>query len=203
MDKLISEMRDHYIICGYGRMGKQVATDLRQHNVPVVVIEDNPVHIPELIEQGIPYIEGKATEDKILIAAGAERAKGIVAVAASDEENVFITLTARVLNPNLFIVARSILEENEDKLKRAGANRVVSPYILGGHRIAAAVLKPRVMAFLDVALQRDNLDIEIGDVVVSSSAPFAGKTIRESGFRESTGATILAIKRANEKIVGN
>ena len=81
MDKLISEMRDHYIICGYGRMGKQVATDLRQHNVPVVVIEDNPVHIPELIEQGIPYIEGKATEDKILIAAGAERAKGIVAEA--------------------------------------------------------------------------------------------------------------------------
>jgi len=203
MDKLIESMSGHYIICGFGRMGQQIAEDLRRHNVPYVVIEKNPEQLPKLKEQNIPYVEGNATEDEVLLKAGIERASGLVAVATTDEENVFIVLTARGLNSELFIVARSIREENEDKLKKAGANKVMSPYVLGGRRMAAAILKPRVMDFLDLALHTDGIDTEIGDIVVSESAPFVNKTIKSCGLKESTGVTVLAIKRKDGSVYGN
>ena len=132
MQGQIDKLRDHYIICGFGRMGQEISRVFQSSNVPYTVIEINPAQIPKLIEWGVPFIEGNASDDKVLTAAGILRAKGLVTVAATDEENVFITLTARGLNPNLFIVARSILEGNEGKLKRAGANRVMSPYTAGG-----------------------------------------------------------------------
>ncbi|MBI2843861.1 MAG: cation:proton antiporter [Armatimonadetes bacterium] len=203
MDKIIANLSSHYIICGYGRMGQQIVKDLRRYNVPHVVVEDNPEQLPKLIEQNVPHIDGKASEDKVLVKAGIERAKGLISVAASDEENVFVVLTARGLNPNLFIVARSILEENEDKLRRAGADKVMSPYILGGRRMAAAVLKPRVMDFLDLALHTDDIDTEIGDFVVSESAPFANKSLRDSRIRQTVGVTVVAIRRADGTTVAN
>jgi len=203
MDKLIANMSDHYIICGYGRMGQQIAKDFSRQCVPFVVVESNPVQIPKLVEQGVPFVEGNASEDEVLLKAGIQRAKGLVSVAATDEENVFITLTARGLNPNLVIVARSILEENEDKLRRAGADKVMSPYILGGRRMSAAILKPRVMDFLELAVHSENLELEIGDIVVSASAPFVGKTIRDSGIRQETGVIILAIRRTTGEMVAN
>ncbi len=194
MDRTIAKLSDHYIVCGYGRMGQQIVKDFNHSGVPYVVVEWNPVQLPKLIEQGVPYVEGNASEDRVLIAAGIERARGLIAVAASDEENVFIVLTARGLNPNLFIVARSILEENEDKLRRAGANRVMSPYILGGHRMAAAALKPRAMDFLDFLVRSDHGEMDIGDLTVSASSPLIGRTIKESGIRQSTGVLILGVK---------
>ncbi|MEN6519795.1 MAG: cation:proton antiporter [Armatimonadota bacterium] len=203
MDNAIAKMSNHYIICGYGRMGQQIAGDLRHNDVEFVVIERNPAQLPKLKEQNIPYVEGNATEDRVLLDAGIERASGLISVAATDEENVFIVLTARGLNQDLFIVARSILEENEDKLRKAGANRVMSPYVLGGRRMAASILKPRVMDFLDIALHAGGIDIEIGDIVVPESAPFANKTIRDSGLRKSAGVIVLAVKRRDGRIYGN
>lgn len=203
MDKLIESMSGHYIICGFGRMGQQIAGDLDRHNMPYVVIEKNPDQLPRLKEENISYVEGNATEDLVLIKAGIERASGLIAVATSDEENVFIVLTARGLNSNLFIVARSIREENEDKLKKAGADKVMSPYVLGGRRMAAAILKPRVMDFLDLALHTDGIDTEIGDIVVAESAPFANKTIQNSRLKETTGVTVLAIKHPDGCMYGN
>ena len=194
MENQISKLRDHYIVCGYGRMGQEIVRVFRRSNVPHAVIEINPEQLPKLAAQNIPFIEGDASDDKVLLAAGIMRAKGLVTVAPNDEDNVFITLTARGLNPDLFIVARSILEENEVKLKRAGANRVMSPYITGGRRMAFAALRPHVVEFLDATIHADEVVFELEDVHVRASSPFVGKRIRESGVRESSGATILAVR---------
>jgi len=203
MNQVIAGMHDHFIVCGFGRMGQQIAKDFQQQNVPFVVIEINPEQIPKLKELNIPFIEGQASEDKVLKAAGIERAKGLIAVNPTDEENVFIVLTARGLNPNLFIVARSILQENEDKLRRAGANKVVSPYVLGGHRMAAAMLSPRTVEFLELVSRYDYSATEIGDILISENSKFAGRTIQESGIRESTGVLVLAIGQQTGKKMTN
>lgn len=203
MDRLIDSISDHYVICGYGRMGQQIVKDLMRHGALCVVVESNPEQIPKLRERNIPHIEGTASEDRMLIKAGIERAKGLIAVAASDEDNVFIVLTARVLNPDLFIVARSILKENEDKLRHAGADKVMSPYILGGRRMAAAVIKPEVMDFLDLVVHSDGLETEMGNVTVTSGSFCIGKTLRELGLWEICEVTLLAIKRQGEGIHAN
>ena len=161
MLKHISALRDHYIICGFGRMGQQIVKDLSRENVSYAVIERNPEQLPKLIAQDIPFVEGNASDDKVLRAAGIERARGLITVAPSDEDNVFITLSARALNPNLFIVARSIMEDNENKLRVAGANRVMSPYVMGGKRMATAVLRPNVLDFLELAMHTDDVQMMI------------------------------------------
>ncbi len=194
MESKISGFRDHFIICGFGRMGQEISRVFRSSNVPYAVIEINPEQLPKLVEGGIPFIEGNASDDKVLTAAGIKQARGLVTVAATDEENVFITLTARGLNPDLFIVARSIREENEDKLKRAGANRVMSPYITGGRRMAFAALRPHVLEFLDATIHADHVVFELDDIDIIEKSPFSGKKIRESKIRETSGATILAVR---------
>lgn len=203
MDKLIESMSDHYIICGYGRMGQQIVKDLNQYKVPCVIVECNPEQLPKLREQNIPHIEGKASEDPVLVKAGIKRARGLIAVAASDEENVFIVLTAKVLNPNLFIVARSILKENEDKLKHAGADMVMSPYILGGRRMAAAVIKPEVMDFLDLVVHSDGTDVEMAKITVPPGSSCINKMLREINPWETCGVTLLAVRRQNEDMHAN
>lgn len=203
MDKIIAGLKDHYIVCGYGRMGKQIVSDFERYSVPHVVIEWNPEQLPRLIERNVPHIEGKATEDEVLIKAGVQRARGLIAVTATDEENVFIVLTARGLNPGLYIVARSILQDNEDKLRRAGADRVMSPYVLGGRQMATAVLKPRVMDFLDLVLHQSESNLEIADLVVCESAEFANRTIAESAIRNRIGINVLAVKSADGSIHTN
>ncbi len=194
MQNEISHIRDHYIICGYGRMGQEIVRVFKRTKVPIVVIETNPEQVPKLIDQQLPHIEGDATDDKILLEAGIMRARGLVTVGPTDEGNVFITLTARGLNPHLYIIARSIREDNEDKLRRAGANRVMSPYTTGGRRMAFAALRPHVVEFLDATVHADNLMFELEDVIVSQKAPFVGKQIKDSRIRELSGATILAIR---------
>lgn len=203
MDDLISNLADHYIVCGYGRMGKQIVKDLRQTQLPHVVVEWNPEQVPSLVENQVLYIEGRATDDETLKRAGIDRAKGLIAVTATDEENVFIVLTARGMSKNLYIVARSIQEENEDKLRRAGANRVMSPYVLGGRRIAAAITKPRTMDFLDVVMHNESPELEFGDLLVEQGCNLAGKSLRETQVRSRFGITVLAIKREGEHIHAN
>lgn len=202
MMKHISTIKDHYIVCGYGRMGQQIVRDLKRENVPHVVIETNPEQLPKLIEQDIPYVEGDASDDKVLKAAGIERAKGLITVAPTDEDNVFITLSARALNPNLYIVARSIMQENEGKLKMAGANRVMSPYMLGGRRMAAAVLRPNVLDFLELAFY-DDLQLMVEELAVAPNSRIAGKSLGFCDIRNEIGATVLAIKKTTGKTIAN
>jgi voltage-gated potassium channel len=198
MEKQISKMRDHQIICGYGRMGQQIAKDFLRNDMPFVVIETNPEQIPRLIAQEIPFVEGNASDDQILIAAGIKYARGLVTVSPSDQDNVFITLTARGLSPKLHIVARSILEENEDKLRRAGANVVLSPYVMGGRRMSSAVIRPHVLEFVDTAMHSENLDLLIEEVKIGPKAEFVDRTLRDSGIKEKSGCIILAVKDGGE-----
>jgi Kef-type K+ transport system membrane component KefB/Trk K+ transport system NAD-binding subunit len=203
MDQLIDSITNHYIICGYGRMGQQIVKDLRRQQVPFVVIENNPEQMPRLKLENIPYLKGKGSHDDTLQRAGIARAQGLIAVAASDEENVFIVLTARGLNPRLFIVARSIREENEDKIRRAGADRVMSPYILGGRRMAAAVTKPGVMDFLDLLIHSDQPDIEIAHAILPAPSPAVGLTLGALNLWQQCGVTVLAVQRLGEAIHAN
>jgi voltage-gated potassium channel len=203
MQKHISKLRNHFIICGFGRMGQQIVKDLQREGVPHCVIERNPEQLPKLVAQDIPFIEGNASDDKILKAAGIERAKGLITVAPSDEDNVFITLSARGLNPRLFIVARSIQEENEDKLKMAGADRVMSPYVLGGKRMAQSVLRPNVLDFLELAMHTDEMQMMIEEISIGTDSKLIETPLAESGLKSETGVTVIAISKASGKMVAN
>jgi len=203
MEERIAKLSDHFIICGFGRMGQQISRDFTRHKTAFCVIELNPEQLPRLVAWKIPFVEGNASEDRVLIAAGIKRARGLVTVAASDAENIFITLSARVLNPKLYIVARSILEENEDKIRRAGADRVMSPYVLGGRRMAEAALHPQVIDFLDTTLHTEDLDLEMQGIAVEEGSRFAGCTLQGCAIRRTTGVTVLAIKRSDGQLLGN
>lgn len=203
MNKQIAAIRDHYIVCGFGRMGQQIVKDFRRENTPHVVIEMNPEQMPKLIAQNIPYVEGDASDDRILLAAGIKRASGLITVAPTDEDNVFITLSARALNPKLHIVARSIQEENENKLRMAGANRVMSPYVLGGRRMAAAVLRPNVLDFLELAFHTDHLQLTVEELSIGASARLAGKTLGFCDIRSEIGATVLAVMKSSGETIAN
>ncbi len=203
MQKRIDSMKDHYIICGFGRMGQQIAKDFRREGVPFVVIEQNPEQLPKLVEWDIPHLEGNASDDKVLVAAGIERAKGLITVLPTDEDNVFITLSARALNPNLYIVARSILLENENKLRMAGADRVMSPYVMGGRRMAIAVLRPNVLDFLELATHGDHPSIMIEEIAVDPGSCLVGKSLSESRLKQEAGVSVIAIKRSSGELLPN
>ena len=203
MENIISKMTDHYIICGYGRMGKQIVRDLANYSVPCVVVEWNPEQFPLLREENIPFVEGKASDDAVLIKAGIKRAKGLISVAPTDEENVFITLTAKDLNPNLFVVARSIRTQNEDKLKHAGADMVMSPYVLGGRRMAAAVIRPEVMDFLDLVVHDEGVETEMAKITVGASCGCRGRTLKDINLWERCRVTLLGLRRKGEDLHAN
>lgn len=203
MEKTIRGMSDHYIICGYGRMGQAIAGEFKARKVEYVVIEHNPEQLPKLAAEKGLYVEGDASDEKTLLAAGVERARGLIAVAPSDADNTFIVLTAKGINPRLFVVARSIKMEDEAKLRRAGADRVLSPYILGGKRMAWSVLRPNVVDFLESAMYSESLELEISEVTVHEKSEFANKTIRESGIRERSGASVIAIKSRGGALTSN
>ena len=194
MEKIIKGVKDHYIICGYGRMGQAIAAEFRARHIPFVVVENNPEQLPKLIAEKALFVEGDATDEKILLAAGVEQAKGLISVAPTDADNTFIVLTAKGINPNIFTVARSIKVEDEPKLRRAGADRVISPYILGGKRMAWAVLRPTVVDFLESALYSESLELEISEITVTAQSEFANQTLRDSHIREKSGATVIAVK---------
>ena len=203
MEKKIRGMSGHYIICGYGRMGQAISTEFKARKVPYVVVESNPEQIPKLLSEKAFFVEGDASDEDTLIAAGVERARGLIAVAPSDADNTFIVLTAKGINPKLFVVARSIKMEDEPKLRRAGADRVMSPYILGGKRMAWSVLRPTVVDFLESALYSESLELEISEVVITAGSEFANKPIRDSGIRQKSGATIIAIKSRGGGLTSN
>jgi voltage-gated potassium channel len=203
VEKQIESMRDHYIICGYGRIGSLICREFAARPVPFVVVENQDPVVDKLNTEGYPYIRGSATEDDTLLKAGIKRAKGLIAVVTSDTENVYITLTARGLNPDLFILARAGEEGSEIKLKRAGASKVISPYHIGGSRMAQAILRPNVVDFIEIATGREHLDLQIEEICIPASSAFAGQNLLASGLRKQTGVIIVGIKKETGRMIFN
>lgn len=199
----IDALRDHYIICGYGRIGALICREFAAKPIPFVVVENNPAVLEKLEEDGVLFLRGNATEDETLLKAGIMSAKGLVSVVTSDTENVYITLTARGLNPDLFILARSGEPGSELKLQRAGANKVVSPYHIGGTRMAQAILRPNVVDFIEIATGREHLDLQMEEIFIPGKSPFVGQNLKDAGLRKDTGVIIVGIKKASGKMVFN
>jgi voltage-gated potassium channel len=197
MEKKIRELKEHYIICGFGRVGHQVAETFRSSGLQFVVLDSKKETADELEQMGAPGIVGDATSDSILTDAGIMTAKGLVACSDSDVVNVFITLSARALNPKLFIVARAGLKDTEKKLLMAGANRVLSPYYISGKRMAALATQPVTSDFLDLVTHGGGVDFKLYEIAIPENSKIVDKTIKESEIRNSSGVAVLAIKKSD------
>ncbi|MFH2034445.1 MAG: potassium channel protein [Candidatus Margulisiibacteriota bacterium] len=197
MEKKISDMKDHYIICGYGRVGHQVADDLLAEKIPFVVIDPKPEIAHELEQENIPFLVGDATEDEYLEKAGIKKAKGLIASSDSDADNVFVILSARVSNPDVFIVARAGSKESENKLRKAGANRVISPYYIAGRRMAAMAVRPTATDYLDTVMHSEHLQLALREFPIKEKSRLCDKTILDAKIREKAGATVLAIRKVD------
>ncbi len=195
MEREIGRLSDHYIICGAGRVGRSAARELARRPVPFLIIEQNEAKAQRYAAEKWLMMVGDATQEQILRDAQIDRARGLVAATTTDATNLYIVLTARALNAKLKIVARASEEDAEKHLLTAGADSVVSPYAFAGQRIAQPFLRPHVVSFLDTATTHLGVDLEIGEVYVSSASAFAGKTIESSRIRQDRGVIILAIKR--------
>lgn len=195
MKQLIKTLENHYIVCGYGRMGRQIANDLRVRGEAYIIVDGNPDLEETFIENKIPYLIGNAMEDDILLEVGIERARGLVAALSSDASNVMTVLSARELNRNLYVVARVVHRESESKLRRAGANEVINPYQIGGHRMALSLLRPAVHDFLTHIFNFGDKQhaVDVGQLSVKEGSLLAGKTIATCGLRNKYGVNVLGI----------
>jgi voltage-gated potassium channel len=200
--KHIKKLKDHYIICGFGRIGEIIARQLKERKIPLVIVESNAELLSTLEETGYYFIAGDASKEEVLQEAGIERAKGLVAVVSSDANNVFITLTARSLNPNIFIVARGVEPGSEQKLIRAGADRVESPYELGGRKMAQTILRPNVTTFIELAMKED-VDLWMEEIVVNPASALVGLALKDSGIRQQMNTIVVSIKRASGEMLFN
>ncbi len=191
--KMISRLKDHFIICGYGRVGEQVALEMKKLKAPFLIIDNSEKRVEAAKKENFLVIKGNATDEEILKEANIEKAKGLAAVVGNDADNVFIVLTARSLSPEIFIVARSNTLEDENKLYRAGADRVLSPAVFGGRKIASLLVKPGVSEYIDALSFGEMLEFQIEEYQVPKSSPLVGKTLKESKVRDLTGAVVIAI----------
>lgn len=203
VERRIEHLTDHYVVCGFGRMGRIVCKELAAKPVPFVVVERDPESLRLIEQEHYLCVDGDATEDAVLGRAGIERARGLVSALSRDEDNVYVTLSARQLKPDLLIVARAEDERSETKLLRAGATRVVSPYVIGGARMAGALLRPTVLDVIDLATHHRSIELRIEELAVGPAAFAAGTTLRDSGLREQLGLIVIAIKKASGEMVFN
>ncbi|MBW2039416.1 MAG: potassium channel protein [Deltaproteobacteria bacterium] len=203
LEKRIKRQKDHFILCGYGRIGSFIAREFKREDVPFVIVENDPERIKLIEEDEFPYVEGDADEDEILVRAGIERARGLIAAVRSDADNLYITLSARSLNPNLYILSRANEEGADRKLLSAGANRVVSPYLMGAARMVNAVLRPNIVEFVDLVVRRRHLELQLEEITVEDDARFKGKPLGESGIRRDLGLIVVAIKKQLGKMIFN
>jgi voltage-gated potassium channel len=195
--RAIERLSEHYIICGYGRVGRRAATEFRHAAIEFVVLDFNPGALELAREHGELFVEGTGTEDEDLLAAGLERARGLIASSDSDADNLYITLSARAVRPDLLIVARASDEDAARKLRLAGADRVVQPYATAGKEMANLVLRPQVAAFLDIVTSGAGPELLFEEIEVAEGAGPAGKSIRALRIRGETGAMIVALRKGD------
>ncbi len=199
MKSAVRRLKDHYIVCGAGDVGREVITEFQRAKVKFVVIERNPEVSFISEDESVLFIQDDASEDKALLDAGIESAKGLVSVLPEDEYNLFVVFTARQLNPNLSIVAKATDEGTSKKLIKAGADRVISPTQIAGQRMASVMLRPSVVSFLDVIVGNLDMNMRVEQVPVAAGSHLIGKTLRESGIGEHTGAIIIGINNATKQ----
>ncbi len=203
LEKMIDRMSNHYVICGCGRIGHLICKELEAEKVPFVVVDNSTEVIERVAEEGFVYCKGDATHDKCLVEAGVKRAKGIVCVLPSDAQNLYVILTAKELNPDIWILSRSEDEASEHRLLRAGADRVMSPYTFGGMRMSMAILRPAMLDFIEITTSRASLELRMEEMVVCDGSPVIGKTLEESEIRSKYGLIIVAVKKESGKMIFN
>ncbi len=203
MEKKIARLKDHYIICGYGRIGSIVARELLRENCEIVIIDKNPDVINKLKEKRYLYVEGDATSDEILLQAGLKRAKAVITTLTSDAQNIYVTLSVKQLSPNTEVIARAEDESSIPKLKYAGADKVLTPYLIGGLRMAQLVLRPTVINFLEMAIHGNDMGLQMEELKVSPNSELVDKDLIESQIRPKYNIIIIAMKKKDGRIVYN
>lgn len=203
MEKLLDKLKDHYIICGYGRVGGYVCREFKARKVPFVIIEKDSENIESLSRTDNIYLEGDATDDEILKAAKIDRARGIVSTIASEADNVYLALSARYLNPGLTITCRADSEQAERKIQRAGADRVISPYVIGGYRMALATLRPNVVDFLQVSAAGPKGNFRIEEFYIKENSPLANVKLKDTDIRYKLGLMVVGIRKPEKGMIRN
>lgn len=193
--RMIDQLSGHFILCGYGRIGQVIAEEFSRQRIPYVVIDRNTERVHEVIAAGGTAVAADASREDVLRRVGIDRARGLIAAVGTDAENVYTVLTARVLRPDLYIIARIESADAEQKLMRAGANRVLSPYQLGGVQMAATALRPAVVDFMRLATSSERLDLAAEQVEVAASTRLVGRSIKDANLRQEFGVIVVAIER--------
>jgi voltage-gated potassium channel len=195
-ERMLDDLNHHFIICGFGRIGQIVAREFSRQNVPLVIIERDVERMQAAIDEGYLAVEADASSEDVLRRVGIGRARGFIAAVSTDADNVFAILTARLLRPDLFIIGRAETEDAKAKLVRAGADRVLSPYQIGGLQLAQTALRPAVVDFVQLATSSDNLDLNMEQVLIGPGAALAGRSIVEASLRQRFGVVVVGIQRA-------
>jgi len=203
LEKKIDRMKNHYIVCGYGRIGRVLCKNLRRKPLNLVVVEKDPELTSVMDADGVLYISGDAADEENLIRAGINRAKGLIALLASDADNVFLVLTARQLAPDLSIIARASQEKAKSKLQAAGANTVESPYEMGAVSMANRIIRPTVTSFLNLAFAHKRKDIQMEEIPVSASSDLVNVLLKDTGIRQKYNLIIIAIKKQDKSMLFN
>ena len=192
---MLETIKDHFIVCGYGRIGSIVANQFRVQSIPFVVIERDAARVQEAVTAGLLAFEADASREEVLKRAGIDRARGLIAAVGTDAENVYAVLSARVMRPDLFIVGRAESEDSVQKLQRAGANRVVSPYQIGAMQMAQTAIRPAVVDFVELATSSENLELAMEEITIAASSGLVDQSILNANLRQRFGIIVVAIQR--------
>lgn len=201
--RMIDELRDHFILCGYGRIGSTIAQELRSQGVPFVIVDRSPDKVHEAIAAGMLAVEADASREEVLRRLGIDRARAFIAAVGTDAENVYAVLTARDLAPDLFIVGRAENEDAGRKLRRAGANRVISPYHIGATQMAQTALRPAVVDFVQLATSSGSLELAMEQIKIVPESLLAGRTLVDANLRQRFGVIVVGIQRSGGQLEFN
>jgi voltage-gated potassium channel len=201
--RMIATLKDHFIVCGFGRVGRGASAELRRSGAPFVIIDRDPGRVEHAIASGMVALRADATRDETLREAGVDRAKGLVAALATDADNVFVVLSAKTLNPRLYVAARAAEEGTEDKMRRAGADTVIAPYSITGYRLAQSLLRPHVVQFLDFTSGIVGPDVGLEQVRIGEGSEFVARSIKDTQIRRELGVIVLAVRKASGDMVFN
>jgi voltage-gated potassium channel len=198
--RMLDGLSDHFIVCGFGRIGSIIVDEFRRQRVPHVIIERDPARTQQLLEGGHLALEGDASSEEVLTRAGIHRARGLIAAVSTDAENVYTILSARLMNPTLYVIGRAESDESARKIKQAGADRVMSPYQIGGMHMAQLALRPTVVEFVQLATSSEFMELSMEQIAVRAEGPLAGATIIGANLRQKFGVIVIGIRRASGRM---
>jgi voltage-gated potassium channel len=201
--RMLETITNHFIICGYGRIGSMVAREFHRQNFPFVVIDRDGDRVQAALEDGVLAVEADASREEVLQRIGIERARGLVAVVGSDADNVYAVMTARLMRPDLFIISRAETEDAAQKLGRAGADRVISPYQIGALQIAQTAVRPAVVDFMQLATSSDNLELSMEQITIGAESPLVNQSLVSAGLRQRFGVVVVGIQRHDRQLEFN